>query len=44
MRSLDGFRHPLPSHCPAGTFASMTWTPWHFLVAAIASWLNREQQ
>jgi hypothetical protein len=22
----------------------MTWTPWHFLVVAIAGWMNREQQ
>jgi hypothetical protein len=34
----------LPSRCPADTFCSMAWTPWHFLVVAIAGWVNRQQQ
>ena len=29
--------HPLPRPSPAGTFSSMTWTPFHFVVVAIAS-------
>jgi hypothetical protein len=36
--------HPLPILCPTGTFSSMAWTPWHFLVVAISGWMNREQQ
>jgi hypothetical protein len=35
---------PLPSRCPADTFSSMTWTPWHFLIVAISGCMNREQQ
>jgi len=22
----------------------MTWTPWHFIVVAVAGWMNRQQQ
>jgi hypothetical protein len=34
----------LPSHRPADTFSSKTWKPSHFLVVAIAGWMNRQQQ
>jgi hypothetical protein len=34
----------LPSRCPAATSSSMTWTPFHFLIVAIAGWMNPEQQ
>ena len=42
--ALGFMSRPLPSRCPAATFSSMTWAPWHFLVVAISGWMNREQQ
>lgn len=42
--ALDRILAWLPSRLLATTILSMTFTPWQFVVVAVAGWMNRQQQ